>query len=252
MLNVWLYTLLSVLIVSAVSLVGIFTLSLRENRLRQILLYLVSFSAGALLGDAFLHLIPEAAAAGFTLTISFYVLLGIAVSFVMEKIIHWRHCHMPTTAEHPHRFAYMNLFGDVVHNFIDGLIIAASYIASIPVGIATTLAVLFHEIPQEIGDFGVLIHGGFTKKKALLLNFVTALSAVIGALLALMLSPFVAGLTLFLVAFAAGSFIYIASTDLIPELHKGTTCEAFHSRSFLQLALFILGIAVMYFMTFLG
>ena len=135
----------------------------------------------------------------------------------------------------------MNLFGDGIHNLIDGLIIGASYLVSIPVGITTTLAVILHEIPQEIGDFGVLLHGGFSKKKALLLNFATALTAVLGAILALVIGSHSVHLTTFLIPFAAGSFLYIAAADLIPELHKETNTK----KSFLQLIMLILGIAVM-------
>jgi zinc and cadmium transporter len=236
----------SVILVSAISLVGIITLSLKDRSLRRILLYLVSFSAGTMLGGAFLHLIPEAAEDGFTLMLSLSVLFGIMLSFALEKVIHWRHCHAPVGEGHPHSFAYMNLFGDFVHNFIDGLIIAASYLASIPIGIATTLAVLFHEIPQEIGDFGVLLHGGFSKKKAILYNFITALSAVLGAGIAIVASSAIEGSGVFLLGLAAGGFIYIALTDLIPEIHKSSTCDAFTSRAFAQLLVLVLGIGVMY------
>src|SRR3989344_1270030 len=184
MIQEFLYALVSVFIVSAVSLIGVITLSLNIEILKKVILYFVSFSVGALLGDVFIHLLPEIVEEnGFGLNISMYILLGILVSFVMEKIIHWRHCHHPTAKKHPHPFAVMNLIGDFVHNFIDGLIIGASYIISIPVGIATTIAVVLHEIPQEIGDFGILIHGGFSKGKALFLNFVTALSSVLGAVI---------------------------------------------------------------------
>src|SRR3989338_7267764 len=142
MLNVWIYSIVSVIIVSLMSFVGILTLSIKAEKLKKILLYLVSFSAGALFGDAFIHLLPEIVEeAGFGLNISIYVMFGIGVSFVIEKFIHWRHCHLPNTKDHVHTFAMMNLFGDGIHNFIDGLIIGASYLASVPVGIATTLAV---------------------------------------------------------------------------------------------------------------
>jgi zinc and cadmium transporter len=245
MLNIWLYSLGSVIIISLLSLIGIFTLWIKTDRLKKMLIYMISFSAGALLGDAFLHLLPEIVEeTGFTIYVSLYVLLGIAISFVLEKIIHWRHCHHPTTDDHPHPFAWMNLFGDGVHNFIDGLIIGAAYLISIPVGIATTLAVILHEIPQEIGDFGVLLHGGFSKKKALLLNFVTALTAIFGVVLALVVSAYVGNITHFLVPFAAGGFIYIATADLIPELHKETKMQ----RSLMQIALFVLGIVLMLFL----
>ena len=241
-----LYIFASVILVSLISLVGIVTLSLSDRRLRSILLYMVSFAAGTMLGGAFIHLIPEAAAGGFTQTVSFSVLFGILMSFAVEKVIHWRHCHNPSGEGHPHPFAYMNLFGDFIHNMIDGLIIAASYIASIPTGIATTIAVMLHEIPQEIGDFGVLIHGGFTKKKAILYNFLTALSAVIGAAVAVLASAAIEGSGVFLLGLAAGGFIYIASTDLIPELHRSSTCDSPTSRSLVQLLFLVLGVLIMY------
>ncbi|MBM3233118.1 ZIP family metal transporter [Candidatus Pacearchaeota archaeon] len=240
--EIWLYSLLSVFVVSLISFIGVVTLGIKTERLKKILIYFISFSAGALMGDVFLHLLPESVEEnGFGLNISGTVLLGIFVSFLLEKVIHWRHCHMPHEKGHVHSFAYMNLFGDGLHNFVDGAVIAASYIVSIPVGIATTLAVLFHEIPQEIGDFGVLLHGGFSKGRALLLNFASALMAVLGAVIALWLNS-VAELTVaFLVPFAAGSFIYIAGSDLIPELHKNTTMKT----SILQALTFLLGILVM-------
>ncbi|MBI5354886.1 MAG: ZIP family metal transporter, partial [Candidatus Aenigmarchaeota archaeon] len=173
---VFVYALASVFVVSVISLIGVATLSINAERLRGILVYLVSFSAGAFFGDVFFHLLPEAAKNGFTFSVSLYAISGISFSFVVEKIIRWRHCHLPTTEEHPHPFAMMNLVGDSIHNFIDGVIIAASYLVSVPLGIATTLAVVFHEIPQELGDFGILLHGGFGKRKAVLYNFLTALT----------------------------------------------------------------------------
>jgi zinc and cadmium transporter len=239
----WFYALTSVIVVSLISLIGIVTLSVKIDKLRKILIYLISFSAGALIGDAFIHLLPEAVeeSEGFSIMISLYVISGITISFIIEKLIHWRHCHMPITTGHKHPFAWMNLFGDSIHNFIDGLIIGAAYLVSVPVGIATTTAVILHEIPQEIGDFGVLIHGGFSVKKAILLNFATALTAVFGTVVVLILGTQSGNLSLFLIPFAAGNFIYIASTDLIPELHKETAV----SKSMLQLIWFILGICVM-------
>jgi zinc and cadmium transporter len=238
----WVYTLISVLAVSLISLIGLLTFPIKEQKLRSLLLYFVSFSAGGLFADAFIHLIPEAAksSGSLELKVPIYILSGIIMSFILEKLIQWRHCHIPTSEEHPHPFAYMNLFGDGVHNFIDGLVVAGSYIASLPVGIATTLAVVFHEIPQEIGDYGVLLHGGFSKNKALLFNFLTALTAVLGALLALALSAYIENFTVFLLSFAAGEFIYIAGSDLVPELHKETK----PSKSLLQLIAFIFGVVI--------
>ncbi len=242
MTGVWVYTLLSVFIVSIISFVGILSLSMNQKLLKKLLLYLVSFSAGALFGDAFIHLLPEAVkSSGFGLSTSLSILLGILVFFILEKFIHWHHYHDPNSRKHTHPFVITNLFGDSLHNFIDGLIIGVSYLASIPVGIATTIAVVLHEIPQEIGDFGVLIHGGFTKAKALFFNFLTALTAVIGAVAALAIGSRVENITAVLVPFAAGGFIYIAGADLIPELHK----EIEIKKSFLQLLFFIIGIAIM-------
>ena len=246
--NVWIYSLVSVFIVSSISFLGLLTLSINSDKLKKILLYMVSFSAGALFGDAFIHLLPEIIEeVGFGLNISIYVMIGIGFSFVIEKFIHWRHCHIPHSKEHIHPFAMMNLFGDGVHNFIDGIIIGASYLVNIPVGIATTLAVIFHELPQEIGDFGVLLHGGFSKAKALFFNFITALTAVFGAIVSLLIGSYVENITTFLVPFAAGTFIYIAGSDLIPELHK----EVEIKKSLLQFISIVLGVSVMLFLLLL-
>ncbi|MCH8328819.1 MAG: ZIP family metal transporter [Nanoarchaeota archaeon] len=248
MLDVWVYTLVSVLIVSLISFVGVLTFSIRAEKLKKILIYMVSFSAGALFGGAFIHLLPEVIGeVGFSLNISVYIMLGIGFSFIIEKFVHWRHCHLPITKTHVHPFAMMNLVGDGVHNFIDGLIIGASYLVNIPVGIATTLAVILHEVPQEIGDFGVLLHGGFSKLKALFFNFITALTAVIGAIVALVMSSYVENITIFLIPFAAGTFIYIAGSDLIPEIHK----EVEVKKSLLQFAAIVLGVLVMLFLLLL-
>jgi len=236
------YSLLSVFFVSLISLIGLFSFPINEKNLKNILIYFISFSAGALFGDVFIHLLPEMVKqSGFTLFSSLSLLSGISISLFIEKIICWRHCHLPITKTHIHRFAYMNLFGDGVHNFIDGLIIGASYLASLPVGIATTIAVIIHEIPQEIGDFGVLLHGGFSKSKALFYNFLTALTAVVGTIISLLLFYHTKNIQNFLIPFAAGSFIYIAGSDLIPELHK----EVDIKKSTVQITTFLLGIAIM-------
>jgi len=241
MITIWFYTLISILVISLVSLIGIITLPIKIKKLKTILFFLISFAAGALLGDTFIHLIPETAESGFGILASIAVTSGILIFFILEKFIQWRHCHMPISKGHAHPFVFMNLIGDGLHNFIDGMIIAASYLVSIPLGIATTIAVLLHEIPQEIGEFGVLIHGGFTKAKALFFNFLTACVAFIGGLLILIVNISPETLTTFLIPFTAGGFIYIAGSDLIPELHKETEVK----RSLIQLLGLILGIAVM-------
>lgn len=242
-LEVWAYTLGSVFIISIVSFVGLLTISMNPKQLKKILIYLVSFAAGALLGDAFIHLLPEIAEEhGFGLDVSIALLSGIVIFFILEKIIDWHHYHIPHSKEQVHPFAITNLIGDAFHNFIDGIIIGGSYLVSIPVGIATTVAVILHEIPQEIGDFGVLLQGGFAKSRALFFNFLTAVTAVAGAVLALLLSSRIENITVYLIPFAAGGFIYIAGTDLIPELHK----EASARKSIYQLIAFLLGISVMF------
>ncbi|OGZ08740.1 MAG: hypothetical protein A3D65_06215 [Candidatus Lloydbacteria bacterium RIFCSPHIGHO2_02_FULL_50_13] len=240
--TVWLYALISVALVSLISLIGLSLLSLAVDKLRRLLFLLVSLSAGVLMGDAFIHLLPELVADyGFDLSVSLSVLSGITVFFIVEKIVHWRHCHHQANGVHAHPFVVTNLVGDTVHNMVDGLVIGASYLVSVPVGVATTIAVALHEIPQEVSDFGVLIHGGFSKQKALWVNFLVALSSIVGVVAALLLGQYVGDITGFLLAFSAGAFIYIAAADLIPELHK----EVRVSRSLGQLSLFILGIFVM-------
>ncbi len=240
-LNLLFYIFLSILVVSLISLIGVFALSISTKTLNKLLVYLVSFSAGALFGDAFIHLIPETASKGFTLASSIYLLSGIVAFFVVEKFIHWRHCHLGNNKEHKHPLVYMNLIGDGVHNFLDGMIIAGSYIVSIPLGITTTLAVIFHEIPQELGDFGVLVHGGLTKTKAVFFNFLSALTSFLGGIFAIILINKISQFSNFLVPFAAGGFIYIAGSDLIPELHK----EPELKKSIGQLLALLFGILIM-------
>lgn len=240
---VWIYTIASVIIVSLISFVGILAFMGGGQKIKPLLLILVSFSAGALFGDAFIHLLPEAVSEnGFSIQISLYLLSGIILFFILEKFIQWHHCHSPQEHEcKPKPLAFMNLFGDGLHNFIDGVIIAGSYLVNIQLGIATTIAVILHEIPQEIGDFGVLIHSGLTKSRALMFNFLSASLAVLGAVIILLLNTNSENALQILVPFTAGGFIYIAGTDLMPEIHK----EVKLSNSILQFLSFISGIAVM-------
>jgi zinc and cadmium transporter len=241
MMAVWLYTIGSVFLVSLISLAGVFSISIDEKRLAKMLLFMVSFAAGALLGDAFLHLLPESVEDGLGLKVSVFILVGILAFFVLEKIISWRHCHIPTSDEHPHPVGIMNLVGDGFHNLLDGMIIAGSYLVSLPLGISTTIAVILHEIPQEIGDFGILVHAGYSIRKALMFNFLSALTAVAGAVLTLSIGLKTESVSAFLVPFTIGSFVYIASADLIPELKK----EVALKKSMLQLLFILLGAATM-------
>lgn len=237
----WAQALGAVGVVSLVSLVGALTLVLASNLLSRILLVLISFAAGALLGDAFIHLLPEIAESerGFDLSASLAVLAGITAFFLLEKVLHWHHAHFPSE-EVVHPVATSNLVGDGLHNFVDGAIVAGSFLASPQLGLATTIAVALHEVPQELGDFAILVHAGVKPKRALGLNFLTGLAAVAGGVLTLLLGP-VAGLVHVLLPFSAGAFVYIASTDLIPELHK----EPEPGKSFVQALALVVGIAVM-------
>lgn len=237
----WAYSLISVFIVSLIAFIGIFTLTLKTNFLKKILLLFVSFATGALLGDVFIHLLPELVEEGLSLFNSLFILLGIFLFFILEKFLCWRHCHIPTSKEHPHHLGYMNLIGDAFHNFLDGMIIAGSYMIDIKIGIATTIAVILHEIPQEIGELGVLLHSGFSKAKALLFNFLIALTSFLGALLILVLGEKVTFLNNIIIPITIGGFLYIASADLIPELHKETEPK----KSLLQMIFIILGIGIM-------
>lgn len=242
MQNVWLYTILSVSIVSLISLIGIIFVFVNTERLKFILLFLVSFSVGGLFGDALIHLIPESFKnSNNNLLVSIFIILGILIFFVLEKFFSWRHCHLPTSEHHPHPIAMMNIIGDGLHNLIDGMIIGASYLVSPSIGFSTTLAVIIHEIPQEIGDYSILIYGGFSKKKAMIANFLSASVAVFGAIISLLIGPRIEAYSNLLMPLTAGGFIYLAGSDLIPELHKETEIN----RSVWQFVGIISGVGVM-------
>jgi zinc and cadmium transporter len=213
--------LLSVGAVSLVSFAGASVLALGPERLRSVLPALVALAAGALLGDAFLHLLPEAVdhAGGFTTTVAWGTLGGLLGFFLIEQVIHWHHHgeDIEPGAGHVHHVAWMNLLGDMIHNFVDGMLIAGTWLVGPEAGLATTVAVAFHEVPQEFGDFGVLLHAGFTPRRALFLNFVSACAAIVGAVLVLLLESD-AGLGELLTPIAAGGFLYVACADLVPEL----------------------------------
>ena len=246
-MNVWGYSILSVIVVSVISLIGIFALLLHKDT-KKITFLLVSFAVGGLFGDAFIHLLPEAfEEMGNKLAVPLWVLFGIMIFFVLEKFLRWRHCHMSETEQHIHPVVTMNLVGDAVHNIIDGMVIGATYLVSIPLGLTTTLAIVLHEIPQEMGDFGVLVHGGLSVKKALMFNFLSAITAIIGTVLSLTVGPHVQGYTTALIPITAGGFIYIAGSDLLPELQHDVKI----STSLLQFALILLGLGIMAALVFL-
>lgn len=240
-MSVLLQILVSVFVVSLISILGIL-IFLRKKTLNKILFYLVSFAAGSMLGAAFLDLLPEALEKGYNDTIPILILLGILLSFVLEKFLNWHHHHTGHEHEEVHAFTYLNLIGDALHNFVDGVVIAVSFMSNTALGITATIAIIAHEIPQEIGDFSILIYGGFSKAKALAYNFLSALVAVFGALLAYFYSPIIESASTYMMAFAVGGFIYIAGTDLIPEIQK----EKDLKKSFMQLILMFIGIALIW------
>lgn len=230
--------LLSTLIISLGSLIGVFTLSLKPKKLEQVLLYLVSLSAGSMMATAFLHLLPESVAL-LPGQITFNIVLSSIIGFfLIEKLLHWHHCHHSNCQQHA--FGHMSLIGDSLHNFIDGLIIAAAFTTSYALGWATALAIALHEIPQEISDFGVLLYSGWSRRKALLANFLVALTSVVGGLIGYWLSDFYL-FPAYLMPVAAGGFIYIAASDLLPEMKKELSLK----KSLLHFSVFIMGIALM-------
>jgi len=233
------WILASTFIVSLISLIGIIALTIKDNLLHKIIFCLIGFSAGALIGSAFLHILPEALQKTNSTIVFYHLILGISLFFLMERYLHWRHCHDKDC--HVHAFTYLNLFGEAFHNFIDGVAIAASFIISIKLGVVTTLAIVFHEIPKEMGNFGVLIYGGFSRQKALFYNYICGLTAIVGALAGYFVFDFAHGLLNFIMPVTAGGFLYIAMSDLIPQVHK----ESDQKRATLAFIAFLLGIIFM-------
>ncbi len=229
--------LLATLLVSLTSLSGALFLSMRPERVARISASLVAFASGTLIGGAFFHLIPESLRLG---NGTFPLLVGGILSFfALEKFLCWQHCHEAQCEIH--NFTYLNLVGNCIHNFIDGLIIDGGFLASVEVGVVIVAVVLFHEVPQKIGEFGVLTYGGFTVKKAVLLNGLTSLTVVMGGMLGYLFSMHVKALQPLLLPFAAGAFAYVALADLIPELHR----QRKPRESLAQFCLMILGVVLL-------
>ncbi|TRW98954.1 ZIP family metal transporter [Candidatus Methylobacter oryzae] len=232
-------------LVSLTSLSGMFALWIEAERLKRIIPYLVALAVGVLLGDAFIHLIPDAVnRQGSISMVCFATLGGVFVFFILEKMVRWRHDHYLDgldQAEYIKPIAKMNLMGDAVHNFVDGILIAGSFLVDSVLGFTTTLAIIAHEIPQEIGDVGALVYGGYSPVKAVLYNFYCSLTVVAGAVFTLLFSQAAESSLVFLLPVAAGGFIYIAATDMIPALHEHSTL----THLFGQTAIFAFGIGFM-------
>ena len=227
------------------ALIGGIILLSKEKFALKISHFLASFAAGILLGTAFFDLLPEAVHKGEETGINIFpwALFGIVLFFLLERFIHWFHHHEEFHKDEEESKSTLPLiiFGDTMHNFIDGVVIAATFMVSIPLGIATSLSVFAHEIPQEIGDFGLMLHKGLKPKKIILVNVLSAAIAFLGAILTYSLGNILEGYIPVFLAITAGFFIYIASSDLIPEIHH----EKRKGFAFVESALLILGVVVM-------
>ncbi|MFX1480233.1 MAG: ZIP family metal transporter [Promethearchaeota archaeon] len=258
---------LMIFIVGSLSLIGILMISMKEKTLDKILFILVAFATGTILATALFDLIPESLhhleelGAGINISLVFtFIIVGFVVFFIIERFIYWFHGHaheeenkfvcyesMTEGIDVPinrgsniKSFALLNLIGDGLHNFLDGVIIMVAFLSSVGNGIIITLAVAFHELPQEIGDFGILVYGGFTKKRALFFNFLSAMVALLGGVLAFFLSETVELFNLFFLAFSGGGFLYIASTELMPEMTKEKNLK----KSIIQALIFVAGVVL--------
>ncbi len=218
---IFFYALISVTVVSLLSLLGAIFIVFQRKLIESLTTYMLAFSSGILLGTTFYDLIPE----GYIHiqeSIYTWVIVGVVTFFILEKFIHW-HTHVEEAEVDKgskKHVAYLTLIGDGIHNFLDGAIIGVTFLTSIPLGITTTIAVVAHEVPHELGDFFLLIYGGFSNKKALWYNFLSALTAILGTIIIFVFSKEILRFSPYLVGFAAGNFLYIAASDLIPELHQ--------------------------------
>lgn len=222
MISTTIYAMISVMIVSLVSLIASVPLMIHKKISKKVLIFLLSISVGVMLGTVFFNFLPEMHE--YHTEEGIFIIIGFLMLFVLEKLVHWHHTSKCEKHDHGHHHAYhlapLNLIGDGVHNFIDGLVISGSYAVSTTLGIAATISIIFHEAPQEIADFGVLLYSGYSKKKAVIFNFMSAATAIIGTIIGLLLSESMHGFSDFIIPFAAGNFIYIAASNLVPELHR--------------------------------
>ncbi len=241
-MNILFYIVGATFVISLISLLGAILISRDGKFLGKVTFLLVGLSTGTLLGGAFLHLIPESLEFLDIETASLVMLASFVAFFLVEKLLHWHHCHDGECDIH--QFGHMNLIGDAVHNFIDGLIIAASFSVSVELGIISSLAIVLHEIPQELGDFGVLIHAGIKRQTAIFYNFLVAIMAVAGGIIGYLFLSSSETLLGYLLPVAAGGFLYISTSDLIPEIRNETNL----AKSLKAFALFLVGIALMYFL----
>jgi zinc and cadmium transporter len=242
-------TIIATLAVSALSLIGIVTISLSSRTLHRILMIIVAYSAGTILGAAIFDLLPEAIELVDESLVYPIIAFGFVFFLLLERLLYWYHGHghMHEIEERVRgaptkNFGYLNLIGDFIHNFIDGMIIAAGFINSFGTGIATAIAVAFHELPQEMGDYGILVYAGIERKRALILNIAAALSIVVGGIFGSIFLGLAESLGGWMVAFSAGAFIFLSASELIPEMHK----EKDRSKNLIQVVILLLGMLTIY------
>jgi len=257
MLSSTLETIIATSLVSLLSLIGIFTLSLSKNRLHKILNYLVAYSAGTILGASMFDLMPEAIELVDEHLVFPIITFGFIFFLFLERVLYWYHGHGHNhELDYPKQgneenitssFAYLNLFGDFIHNFIDGMIIAASFINGVTVGIASSIAVAFHELPQEMGDYGILVYAGIEKRKALIYNFAAALSVVVGGIFGSFFINRVEQLSGWMIAFSAGAFLYLSASELIPEIHDDRSWK----KSIIHILFLLMGLLTIYSLGFI-
>ncbi|MBN1170095.1 ZIP family metal transporter [Candidatus Micrarchaeota archaeon] len=231
----------SAILDSLLGFVGVFSLWLSKKNADKIAHVLMAFAAGTLLGGAFLHLLPESMEQSDPESVLLFAMAGFILFIFLEAYVHWHHCKKCDI----HPFSYVMLAGDALHNFLGGLVLAASFLVSIPLGIATIIAIIAHELPQQLGIFGVLLKGGLSRNKAIIYSFLAQSTIILGALAGYVLTGMIEGISMFLVPFAAGNFIYIAASDLIPEMHKSKGRE-----KIISLFVFFLGLAFMWLLKF--
>jgi len=224
-------------LVSLLGFVGIFTLSIREDQVKKLVFLLTSFAIGGLLGGAFFHLLPEALGQLPIQNALMIVLIGFLAFLVIETYFHWHLCNECDV----HPYSYMMLIGDAIHNLIDGSVITGAFLVSVPLGLTTTLVIFGHEFPQQLGIFGVLVNGGFDRKKAIVYSFLAQSTVILGGVLSYLIASVFSGFSTLLLPFAAGGFLYIAASDLVPEMHKEEGLN-----KILSLALIIAGILFMW------
>jgi zinc and cadmium transporter len=253
MLPSTLNTIISTFLISLLSLIGIFTLSTSEKRLHRVLDFLIAYSAGTILGASLFDLMPEAVEIVDEHLVFPIIALGFVLFLFLERGLYWYHGHghtheLPLTEENNTKsFAYLNLIGDFIHNFIDGMIIAASFINSFTIGVTTSIAVAFHELPQEMGDYGILVYAGIERRKSLVYNFAAALSIVVGGVFGSLFITLVDELSGWMVAFSAGAFLFLSASELIPEIHD----DGDWKKSLVHIFFLLLGMLTIYSLGFI-